>query len=252
VKFFKDYPYALATFVAGLVCLTATLSSLLFLKETLKTAPTSDGSKPKPPLSTLEVLKAPGVKMVLFIFSHVTILALGYTAMSPVFLYTPIEYGGLAFKPDQIAMFIALAGFSQAMWMLLAFPPFQRNYGTGSVLRACAMAWPVMMAVYPLLNEFARRGWFTAMWTVGTLNIIAGSAVSMAFGKIAVKISAHDLRPQLTTPSMRSVVLERHLAVSERASDSQCHCADGELRDTSCRPSTIHQHLRFQYQIGLG
>lgn len=33
VRFFKDYPYALATFVAGTICMTGTLSSLLFLKE---------------------------------------------------------------------------------------------------------------------------------------------------------------------------------------------------------------------------
>jgi MFS family permease len=193
VKFFEDYPYALATFTAGVVCLTATLSSLLFLKETLHRGPGSNDAKQTPPLTTLEVLNSPGVKPVLFIFGHTMLLALGYTAMSPVFLYTHINHGGLEFKPQQISYFIALAGISQSLWMLLVFPPLQRKIGTGAVLRICAAAWPIMMAVYPLLNEFARRGWFTAMWTVGAANIIMGSGVAMAFGKESYLPSAAQM-----------------------------------------------------------
>ncbi|SMR64379.1 unnamed protein product [Zymoseptoria tritici ST99CH_3D1] len=196
VQFFEDYPYFLATFVAGLVCLTSALSSLFFLNETLKTASASDDSKPAPPLTTTEVLNAPGVKMVLYIFAHVGVLALGYTALSPVYLYTPIHLGGLHFSPEQISWFIALAGFSQALWMLFAFPPLQRTLGTGKVLRICAGIWPFMMAVYPLLNEFARRGWFTAMWTVGAGNIILGSGVAMAFA--CVQLCLNDVSPSPT------------------------------------------------------
>lgn len=139
-------------------------------------------------MSTSEVLKSPGVPFVLYLFGHTMLLALAYTAVAPVFLYTSVEKGGFGFSPKFISYFLAVAGGSQALWMLLAFPALQRTIGTGSLMRLCAFVWPLMMASYPILNEFLRHGWNKAFWIVGPIAIVIGSGVSMAFGKYHFRV----------------------------------------------------------------
>ncbi|KAK4495258.1 hypothetical protein PRZ48_013587 [Zasmidium cellare] len=195
LQFFIDYPYALATFVAGAVCLTGTMSSLFFLKETLKRRENRSVNT-EPPMTTSEVLKSPGVPFVLYLFGHTMLLALAYTAMVPVFLYTSVEKGGFGFSPKWISYFLAVAGGSQALWMLLVFPPLQRKIGTGSLMRLCAIVWPLMLASYPILNEFLRHGWNKAFWIVGPIAVVLGSGMSMAFA--CVQLFVNDISPSPT------------------------------------------------------
>jgi len=133
-------------------------------------------------MSTWEILKAPGVGIVLYIFGHTMLLALAYTAVSPVFLFTDVSKGGLGFSDPQIAGFLAVAGASQAAWMLLAFPYLQGKFGTGNLLRGCAIVWPFMMASFPVMNEIHRQDLMPLFWVLLAVGLIGGSGVSMAFG----------------------------------------------------------------------
>ncbi|KAK5164294.1 uncharacterized protein LTR77_009989 [Saxophila tyrrhenica] len=193
IRFFQDYPYALATFTAGAVVLLPALISFFIIEETLKRKLPNEQSAPAPPLSTWEVLKSPGVPTVLYIFGHIMLLSLSYTAVSPVFMFTPISLGGLSLTDQQIALLIALAGASQAAWMLVAFPPLQRNLGTGRVLRGCAAGLPVFMALYPVLNEMRRAGWGAGFWVAAVGGMVVGSGVAMAFA--AIQLCINDIAP---------------------------------------------------------
>ncbi|KAK5117499.1 hypothetical protein LTR85_008884 [Meristemomyces frigidus] len=193
--FFKQYPYALATWIAGAVCLSGTFASLFGLKETLKRKG-EPGSSSKPEMTTWEVLNSPGVPIVLYIVGHTMLLALAYTAVSPVFLYTDIDLGGFDFSDQWIAIFIAIAGGSQSLWMLLAFPPLQKRFGTGNLLRACAIVWPLMMVSFPILNEFLRHGLVTAFWVIAPISMVVGSGVAMAFA--CVQLCINDVSPSST------------------------------------------------------
>lgn len=121
------------------------------------------------------------------------LLGLAYTAVSPVFLYTDVQNGGYGFTDQQIALYLAGAGASQAMWMLLAFPPLQRRFGTGNVLRGCAVAWPLFMAAFPVGNELLRHKSYSLFWILFVTTMIGGSGVSMGFGTP----SFHLVRPAL-------------------------------------------------------
>jgi MFS family permease len=93
IEFLKRYPYALSSLIIALIGATATVSSLLFIEETLKKeVPYMDGDSEdrldapaQRDLSTTQLLKAPGVSKVLFVFAHITILTFAYTAIIPVF-----------------------------------------------------------------------------------------------------------------------------------------------------------------------
>ena len=181
VPFWEKYPYALPTYLAGAVVLSSALTSFFFLNETLKRKQ-EGASKPEPPMTTWQVLKSPGVPIVLYIWGHVMLLALMFTAILPVYMYTSIPNGGLGFSDQRIAFFLALGGGSQAIWMLLPFPYLQKKFSTGTVLTACAIGWPIDMAAWTLINELLRNGWTVGFWIVALTVNSLGAGIAMAFG----------------------------------------------------------------------
>ncbi|KAK4893342.1 hypothetical protein LTR27_008238 [Elasticomyces elasticus] len=201
--FSTHFPYALASWTAGALCLVTTIFAQIFLVETLATKvthpnPTSSSGKPAPPppMTTWDVLKSPGVPMVLFIFGHTMLLALAYTAVSPVMEFTSISKGGFGFSDRMIAIFLAVAGMSQAVWMLGGFPPLQRWLGTGRLLRICVAFQPFFLASFPIFNELLRhnqeRIFWIALWPV----IIISSGVAMSFA--CVQLALNDISPSST------------------------------------------------------
>lgn len=84
---FKQFPYALPTVVNGVLAFAAALFCALFLKETLKRRVKDDTSTP-PPMDSIEIIRSPGVGTVLFLYGHVMLLGLAYTAgIQSCFLY---------------------------------------------------------------------------------------------------------------------------------------------------------------------
>jgi hypothetical protein len=101
--------------------------------------------------------------------------------VAPVFWYTSVEKGGFGFSELEIALFLGLAGASQAIWTLLVFPPLQHRVGTGGILRICAVAWPIFFFANPFGNIFLRNGWNVAFWAIVPAGNAFGAGVSMAF-----------------------------------------------------------------------
>ena len=206
IEFFKEYPYALATFVCGGLGLISALCTTIFVKETLKVEPPAaersavenmDDSSPDRGMSILELLKAPGVAMVLFLQSHIMLLAFSFTAVMPVFYFTPVHLSGFGLTPLQISLLMGVGGLSQAIWMFLAFPWIQKHYSTGTVLRLCARAFPFFFIAFPLLNMALRQGWSLAFWIIGPILLALGSGVAMAYA--AIQLAINDINPKPST-----------------------------------------------------
>ncbi|ETN39537.1 uncharacterized protein HMPREF1541_05763 [Cyphellophora europaea CBS 101466] len=201
-QYFKDYPYALATFVCGALGLLTALLTTIFVKETLKdkeklsseensAAPVDSG------MGILDLIRSPGVAMVLFLQCHIMLLAFSYTAVMPVFYFTPVRRAGFGFNPQQISLFMCLGGAAQSMWLLVAFPWIQRRYSTGTVIRACARAYPFFFLVHPLLNLVLRRDYTLAFWISGPILLMLGCSVAMSF--TAIQLAINDVNPKPST-----------------------------------------------------
>lgn len=78
IQFLKDFPYALPTIITGVFSASAAIICTLFVKETLKGE--KEGEEAAAPMSTWEILKAPGVGIVLMLYGTIMLLALGFTA----------------------------------------------------------------------------------------------------------------------------------------------------------------------------
>ncbi|KAK6342279.1 hypothetical protein TWF730_001755 [Orbilia blumenaviensis] len=203
VPFFEKYPYALPSFAVGALGLVITLICAVNIEETLpsKIAKQDDSEETasrsstatKATMSTWKLIKAPGVGLVLYTFQHISLLAFAYTAVVPVFWYTPVALGGLGFSPVKISAFMGLNGLSQAAWLLLIFPSLHRRIGTNGVLRVCATAYPVFLAIPPLLNLLLRKGFLTIFWISAPVLMALGCGVAMSF--TAIQLALNDVAP---------------------------------------------------------
>ncbi|KAI1420048.1 major facilitator superfamily transporter [Xylaria sp. FL1777] len=207
VPFLETFPYALSSIVVAVIGLTAVVTSALFIEETLHRESNADGEMAATPRvhpnSTWDLIKAPGVGIVLYNYGHVMLLAFAYTAVVPVYWATSVDLGGLGFSPLQISLFMALTGFSQAVWLLFFFPPLQHRLGTNGLMRLCGAAYPCFMGVMPLLNAVLRRhtkGGDTAFWILAPTLLSIGTGVSMAF--TGAQLALNDVSPSHETLGM--------------------------------------------------
>lgn len=204
IWFFENYPYAFSSLTVALVGATAALSSALFVDETLKKKPTADSGgedgidapKPSGDLSTWELLKSPGVSIVIYTYGHIMVLAFAFTAIVPVFWFTPVRLGGYGFTTLQISLMMGLNGAAQAMWLLLVFPPLQRKIGSNGVIRLCASVYPVFFLLCPIGNVLLRRGTeasINVFWIFVPVTLVIGCGVSMSF--TAIQLALNDVAP---------------------------------------------------------
>ncbi|KAI1822616.1 major facilitator superfamily transporter [Xylaria intraflava] len=207
IPFFEAYPYALSSFVVGAIALTSVVTTAVFVEETLHRNTKSDdemGAVPQPrQASTWELLKSPGVGIVLYNYGHVMVLAFAYTAVMPVFWATQVDLGGFGLIPLQLSLFMAVSGLAQTLWLLLVFPPLQQRIGTNGVMRVCGIAYPFLFLSMPPLNAILRwhsDGKDTAFWIFAPFIISAGTGVSMAF--TAVQLALNDVSPSYETLGM--------------------------------------------------
>ncbi|KAJ5576423.1 hypothetical protein N7535_003349 [Penicillium sp. DV-2018c] len=205
VHFLERYPYMLSGLAVALVGLGAAVTTALFVEETLQREPAAEcvgeeaasrAPTPKGGMSTKQLLTSPGVAMVLYVFGYSAVLAFAYTAIIPVFWFTPIHLGGYGFTPLQISIMMGLNGAAQAAWLLIVFPPLQRRIGSNGVMALCASAYPFFFLCFPLGNLLLRIGteWSTtAFWIFAPTMLAIGSGVSMSF--TAIQLALNDSSP---------------------------------------------------------
>ncbi|KAK2686636.1 hypothetical protein QWA68_015257 [Fusarium oxysporum] len=189
LDFLKKYPYALSCLVTGSLSLTGALTSALFLNETLKKESVDESSSTatnaqQTNQSIWQLLRAPGVAIVLWVNTHCMLLAFAFTAILPVALFTPVSLGGASMSSLEISVFLAIQGGSQALWILIGFPVLQRRMGTRRLLKVCGDAYPFLFLSYIVLNTLLRYGghiacvWF---WILGTVVVTIFPGVAMMF-----------------------------------------------------------------------
>lgn len=208
-RFLQQYPYALSTLASGVIALVAAVLTLIFVQETLPvklekqiadreasdTSPATSNQKSTTGIWSL--LRCEGVALVLFLYGWIMVLAYTYTAIIPVFLFEPVQLGGFGFSSLQISFFMAGIGLSQAIWLLIIFPPLQHRAGTGGVLRACAYLYPVFFAVNgPILSLLLRNRQHATdvvFWILLPIVTFVDSGVSMCF--TAIQLALNDVSP---------------------------------------------------------
>ncbi|KZT57853.1 MFS general substrate transporter [Calocera cornea HHB12733] len=209
--FLKQYPYLLPCIVSGGLAAVAAVINLIWLKETRSLQKHHHAIVIQPP-SVREVLSAPGVIPVLCVFEYALLLGVAFTAVCPVFFWTPIELGGYGWEAPQISLYLAAAGISQAIWLLFVFPPLVNRIGTGTLLRICGWCWPIGFVLLPAMNLLLRHQQWTAFWVIMPFIVIPSAGVSMAF--TGVQLALNDISPNpLAAGTLNGIALSLQSAV---------------------------------------
>ncbi|EGX89100.1 Major facilitator superfamily transporter [Cordyceps militaris CM01] len=202
VAFFEKFPYALVGLVLFAVGVAEIAITAVFLEETQKpeeepASAADDGTKAAhQALSMRELLMAPQVAITIWVYTHFMLLAFAVTAVTPVFLFTPVAIGGTGFSSSQISVYMAVTGASQAFWLIFAFPVLQRRWGTKDLLKACATAYQFFFGGIVLVSILLRSGSTSALawaWAVGGCLAILGPGVSMGF--TSSQLAINDASP---------------------------------------------------------
>lgn len=194
VRLFIAYPYLLPCMITGTLALLAAAINLVFLKETLAPVEKSESEIAMQNMTVREILASDGVQRVLTVYLWTFTIAFAYTALAPVFWFTPIELGGYGFSPQQISYLLAIGGAGQAIWTLIIFPSLHSRIGSIGILKGAAIGWCIMFAVYALVNLGLRHGLSeAAFWTIAVGCALIGSAISMSF--TSVQLCLNDISP---------------------------------------------------------
>ncbi|KAF8512437.1 MFS general substrate transporter [Gautieria morchelliformis] len=165
-KFWKDYPFALPCFVSAFFCVTAFTTTFIWLKETLDhkrrdevigsygtstdadsavadedstaAAPLLPDSLPSPPPSIREVL-TPRVRIAILNNGAIALLAIVFSYLQPLILFTPIPLGGLGLDAPIIGLVIGLNGIVSGVFQVAFFAPVHRRLGTKTTFRGGLM-----------------------------------------------------------------------------------------------------------------
>ncbi|KZT60315.1 MFS general substrate transporter [Calocera cornea HHB12733] len=185
------YPYLLPCIICGALPGTSSILQFFFLKETKPVA--KEGAEPEELPSLKSILSAPGVWITVAIFQMGWFIGNAYTVVVPIFLYTPVELGGVGFEPTMISAWMVVTGLTQAAWLLIIFAPLQHRFGTGNVMRACGWLRMFVLAGFPCLNILLRHGNTAGFWTLAPFCIVGATGVTMVY--TGVQLALNDICP---------------------------------------------------------
>jgi hypothetical protein len=198
-------------------------------------------------MSTWQLLSFPGVARVILIYNYVMLLAFTFTAVNPVYLYTPVRLGGIGFTPELIAAVTAVGGLSQAIWLLVVFPRLHKRVGTGRILFYCAFVWPVFFASTVVFNVLLWHDLKAAFWTLAPLVLVCGSGVAMAFSSFPE--TAPFKPPWLNSCSCCPTCGKRHRAVPRNSGNTELYrFGRTEWHPCNCA-SACNEHLRHRRKV---
>ena len=212
-RYFEAYPYALPGFVVGGISASSALLSALFLDESpgqKSESKTGDGGSMQnaaKPMSAAQLLKAPGVLVVLWVYNHVMLLGFAMIALLPVYLYTPVQQGGLGFSTQYISICMAVQGASEALWLLIVFPYLHHRLGTNRILQICTTMYPFLFGSYMMMNLVLRIGSSlatTCFWVIGAITAVTGPGLMMAF--TSCQLALNDVAPTSQAIGMLNVL----------------------------------------------
>ena len=118
-------------------------------------------------------------------YATLAFLDAAYYCLIPLFLSTPIEYGGLGFTPLQIGRYLSVVGLSLGINSMLVLPPVVRRFGPKRVYVAGMTMFIPAFSLFPLVNVLARAngGVGLAVWTVLACQLGCHLIMEFSFGE---------------------------------------------------------------------
>jgi MFS family permease len=188
IQLFRDYPYALPCLGASGFCIIGFTFGSLFLNETLPSKARSNtqdqsaeaglsnsmstpnygatssvaGSslnattaQSKRDRSLRHLFQFPAVRAVIIAYIFLALVAVSVEAVLVLWLYTPVDGGGIEFSVQEIGSILAVGGIISTFLNIVVFPPLQRRIGTLPIYRFAMAMFPFLIILFPTIHFIA-------------------------------------------------------------------------------------------------
>ncbi|KAG8731118.1 hypothetical protein FRC12_019891, partial [Ceratobasidium sp. 428] len=105
-----------------------------------------------------EVLNLPSVRRVLVSYGFMALVTVSVNAVFILWLYTPVQLGGIGFSSAEIGGALALSGIFGTIIAVIVFPPLERRVGTTILFKFGMMLQVVSILTFPLGHAIATTG----------------------------------------------------------------------------------------------
>ncbi|KAF8886137.1 major facilitator superfamily domain-containing protein [Infundibulicybe gibba] len=208
-QFWTDYPYFLPCVVVASFIGFAFTVALLFLKETApgrrKHKSASHVRSSERPVEFRKLLVYP-VVISISNYMALAFLNIMLSALLPLFFATPIEIGGLGFKPSTIGYTMGTYGLGNGIFQALFFARIVRQFGIRGIFIRSMMSFIPIYLLFPVMSTIAQRfGVNIIVWSIIVLVLCLVSLMNMAYGCIFTYVTA-------SSPNKRSLGATNGLA----------------------------------------
>ncbi|KAJ7039673.1 member of major facilitator superfamily multidrug-resistance, DHA1 sub-family [Mycena alexandri] len=217
-EFLRAFPYFLPCAIPATFSLIAWLVTFLFLKETatgpsILTVPrlfrqkdadttkremmvetgttTANSESPDEQAVPLRGLLTPRVIVAASNYAFLSLVDIALRAIHPVFLATPIKYGGLGLPTPRIGNLLSIFGVLNGLFQVFFFARLHDYLGSKKTFTlGVALALPTF-ALFPVLSYLAStQGVTMFVWSIALVQVILSIGTSFAYGAVFIYISA--------------------------------------------------------------
>jgi hypothetical protein len=140
----------------------------------------ADNTKPLPlrSLLTRHVIIAVGN------YASLSLVSVAFSATQPLFLSTPIGFGGLGLPPSTIGKILSIRGILHGVFQVFFFARIHDYWGSKKVFQAGIASSSLAFGAFPLMNHMAKtEGLSLAVWIIVVLQTVISIGLSVSFGK---------------------------------------------------------------------
>jgi hypothetical protein len=121
-------------------------------------------------------------------YATLAFLDAAFWCLLPLFLSTPIEYGGLGFTPFQIGRYLSVIGLSVGVLQAVVMPLLIRRFSPKRVFVTGMMMFIPAYSLFPLANALARSsgGVGPAVWAVLACQLVCNLTMGISYGASVV------------------------------------------------------------------
>ncbi|KDQ16700.1 hypothetical protein BOTBODRAFT_129590 [Botryobasidium botryosum FD-172 SS1] len=148
-------------------------------------------SSPPPSTSLRDVLTRPVVIAVLN-YACLCLTDIAVIVVQPLYLSTPIEFGGLGLSPPQIGLILGIGGFCAGLFQAVFFASLYERFGAKRVYIFSMSSYIPTIIAWPIINALARKlgrshPW---VWTVLVLQQLCLYLITPAFSCLMIYVSS--------------------------------------------------------------
>ncbi|KAG6849264.1 hypothetical protein H0H93_009920 [Arthromyces matolae] len=196
--FLRTYPYFLPCAFPAFFSVIAWIAVFKFLEETvqspvnfydlLKSSPEGQRASRKP-IPLRHIINSRTIISIGH-YALSALLEMAFRAIQPLFLATPVQFGGLELSPPSIGSILSTGGAVTGVAQLFVFPLIHRRLGSKSTfVIGLVLTIPVFLS-FPIAHLLLKRSYVYLLWATICLQSFMPLGYFFSFGAIFMYITA--------------------------------------------------------------